>query len=185
LAELSRDTIDAKALHQAITDCQTYLHPEERGYVDALHARYPHLRRYLPAFYTLSFPGEPGTTSLRTGLQLVTQLDAGTRKTLPEEAPKDFVPATWWPALRQLHGTFVRRTWELALALGVRDALRAGSLYLPASRSHVSFRKLVYDDTQWTQEREQAYAELPMPRETDQALGHLRQTFDTVARQGG
>jgi hypothetical protein len=122
LAELFRDTIDAKALQQAITDCQTYQHLEEWGYVDALHARYPHLRRYLPAFYTLPFAGEPGTTSLRTGLQLVTQLDADTRKTLPEEAPTDVVPTAWWPALRQLDGTFDRRTWELALALGVRDA---------------------------------------------------------------
>jgi hypothetical protein len=52
----------------------------------------------------------------------VTQLDAGTRKTLPEEAPTDVVPTAWWPALRQLDGTFDRRTWELALALGVRDA---------------------------------------------------------------
>jgi TnpA family transposase len=183
LAELFRDTIDAKALQQAITDCQTYQQLEERGYVDALHARYPHLRRYLPAFYTLPFAGEPGTTALRRGLQLVTELDAGTRKTLPEEAPTDFVPTAWGPTLRQPDGTFDRRTWELALAVGVRDALRAGSLYLPASRSHVSFWKLVYDDTQWAQERDQAYAELPMPPETDQALGHLRQTFDTVARQ--
>jgi len=183
LAELFRDTIDAQALQQAILDCQTYQQLEERGYVDALHARYPHLRRYLPAFYTLPFAGEPGTTSLRTGLELVTERDAGTRKTLPEEAPTDFVPTAWWPALRQPDGTFDRRTWELALALGVRDALRAGSLYLPASRSHVSFWKLVDDDTQWAQERDQAYAELPMPGETTQALGQLRQTFDSVAQQ--
>src|SRR5713101_9348562 len=183
LAALLREAIDAKALQQAIEDCQAYQRLEERGYVDALHARYPPLRRYLPAFYTLPFVGEPGTASLQTGLQLVTQLDAGTRKTLPEEAPTDFVPTAWWPALRQPDGTFERRTWELALALGVRDALRAGSLYLPASRSHVSFWKLVYDDTQWAQERDQAYAEFPRPPETEQALGHLRQTFDTVARQ--
>ena len=137
LAALFRETIDAKALRQAVEDCQAYQRLEERGYVDALHARYPPLRRYLPAFYTLPFVGEPGTASLQTGLQLVTQLDTGVRHTLPPEAPTDFVPTAWWPALRQPDGTFERRTWELALALGVRDALRAGSLYLPASRRHV------------------------------------------------
>lgn len=183
LAELFRDTIDAKALQEAVEDCQTYQRLEARGYVDALHARYPHLRRYLPAFYTLPFAGEPGTTALQTGLRLVTQLDAGMLKTLPEDAPTAFVPAAWWPALRQSDGTFDRRTWELALALGVRDALRAGSLYLPASRRHVSFWKLVYEDTRWAQERDHAYGELAIPRETDQALGQLQQPFDTVARQ--
>src|SRR6266446_10717026 len=129
------------------------------------------------------FVGEPGTASLQTGLQLVTQLDTGVRHTLPPEAPTDFVPTAWWPALRQPDGTFERRTWELALALGVRDALRAGSLYLPASRRHVSFWKLVYDDAQWAQEQPQAYVELAMPRAVAQALGDLRQTFDTVAQQ--
>ncbi len=128
LGTLLREAIDAKALQQAIEDCQAYQRLEDRGYVDALHARYPPLRRYLPAFYTLPFVGEPGTASLQTGLQLVTQLDTGVRHTLPEEAPTDFVPTAWWPALRQPDGTFERRTWELALALGVRDALRAGSL---------------------------------------------------------
>jgi hypothetical protein len=93
LAELFRDTIDAKALQEAVEDGQTYQRLEARGYIDALHARYPHLRRYLPAFYTLPFAGEPGTTALQTGLQLVTQLDAGTLKTLPEDAPTAFVPA--------------------------------------------------------------------------------------------
>jgi hypothetical protein len=110
-------------------------------------------------------------------------LDTGVRHTLPTEAPTDFVPTAWWPALRQPDGTFERRTWELALALGVRDALRAGSLYLPASRRHVSFWKLVYDDAQWAQEQPQAYVELAMPRAVEQALGDLRQTFDTVAQQ--
>jgi hypothetical protein len=183
LSELFRDTIDAKAHQEAVEDCQTYQRLEAHRYVDALHARYSHLRRYLPASYTLLFAGELGTTALQTGLQLVTQLDTGTLKTLPEKAPTAFVPAAWWPALRQPDGTLDRRTWELALPLGVRDALRAGSLYLPASRCHVSFWKLVYEDTRWAQERDHAYGELAIPHETDQALGQLRHTFDTVARQ--
>lgn len=183
LAALFRETIDAKALRQAVEDCQAYQRLEERGYVDALHARYPPLRRDLPAFYTLPFVGEPGTASFQTGLQLVTPLDTGVRHTFPTEAPTDFVPTAWWPALRQPDGTFERRTWELALALGVRDALRAGSLYLPASRRHVSFWTLVYDDAQWAQEHPQASGELAMPRAVEQALGDLRQTCDTVAQQ--
>jgi hypothetical protein len=58
LTELFRDAINAAALQEAVEDCQTYQRLEDRGYVDALHARYPHLRRYLPAFYTLPFAGD-------------------------------------------------------------------------------------------------------------------------------
>lgn len=116
--------MDAKVLQQAIEDCQAYQRLEERGYVDALHARYPPLRRSLPAFYRRPFVGEPGTASLQTGLQWVSPLDTGVRQTLPQEAPTAFVPTAWWPALRQPDGPFDRRTWALALALalGGRDA---------------------------------------------------------------
>jgi len=41
LGPLLREAIDAKALQQAIEDCQAYQRLEERGYVDALHARSP------------------------------------------------------------------------------------------------------------------------------------------------
>lgn len=65
LAVLFHDAIDAKALQQAIEDCQAYQRLEDRGYVDALHARSPPLRHYLPAFYTLPFVGEPGPRPYR------------------------------------------------------------------------------------------------------------------------
>jgi len=149
LGTLLREAIDAKALQQAIEDCQAYQRLEKRGYVDALHARSPRSGATSRPFIRSPSWGGPGTASLQTGLQLVSSLDTGVRQTLPPEAPTDFVPTVWWPALRQPNGTFDRRTWALALALGVRDALRAGSLYLLTSRRHVSFWKLVYDDTHW------------------------------------
>ena len=114
--------MDAKALQQAIEDCQAYQRLEDRGYVDALHARSPPLRRSLPAFSTLPFVGEPGTASLQTGLQWVPQLETGVRPPFPQEAPTDFVPTAGGPALRQPAGTVDRRTWARALAWGGRDA---------------------------------------------------------------
>src|SRR5262249_22112629 len=63
LGTLWREAIDAKALQQAIEDCQAYQRLEDRGYVDARPAGPPPLRRSLPAFYTLPCVGEPGTAS--------------------------------------------------------------------------------------------------------------------------
>src|SRR5207248_4636964 len=113
--------------------------------IDALRARYPGLRRYLPAFFALPFQGEPGSEALLQGLDMVRQLDAGTLKTLPRLAPTAFVPRKFWPALSEPDGTLDRRTWELGLAVAVRDGLRSGDIFLPASRRHVSFPNLVYD----------------------------------------
>ena len=60
-----------------------------------------------------------------------------------------------------------RRTWELGLAVAVRDGLRSGDVYLPESRRHVSFANLIYDPTRWTHERDLAYTELALPQEPD------------------
>ena len=90
------------------------------------------------------------------GLEVLRQLDTGTRKTLPTSAPTAFVPGKFRAALSQNDGTLDRRTWELGLAVSLRDSLRSGDVYLPESRRHVSFTNLVYDPTRWQDERDAA-----------------------------
>jgi TnpA family transposase len=178
LHELKADT-----LQEAVDMCEALHQLEERGEIDALRAQYPGLRRYLPAFFALPFQGEPGSEPVLAGLDLVRQLDAGTLKTLPGRAPVAFVPRKFWPALAGTDGTLDRRTWELGLATAVRDGLRSGDVYLPASRRHVSFAHLVYDPTRWTTERQHAYTELQLPQAPEDFLARLQQAFDLVARQ--
>lgn len=92
------EDLDATALRAAVDICTERHQLEERGEIDALRARYPGLRRSLPAFFALPFQGEPGSDALLQGLALVRQLDAGTVKTFPRLAPTAFVPRTFWPA---------------------------------------------------------------------------------------
>src|SRR3974390_1950724 len=63
---------------------------------------------------------------------------------LPRNNQSGFMPADWRAYLVQ-NGKVDRRIWEMALVLAVRDALRAGGLYLVESREHVSFWNLIYD----------------------------------------
>jgi TnpA family transposase len=178
LHELGRPT-----LREAVEICTERHRLEERGEIDALRARYPGLRRYLPAFFALSFQGERGSDHVLMGLDLIRQLDAGTLKVLPALAPVAFVPRRFWPALSGPDGTFDRRTWELGLAVAVRDGLRSGDVYLPESRRHVSFTNLVYDPTRWSHERDLAYTELHLPQTPDDFVAHLQRAFHEVAQQ--
>lgn len=75
----------------------------------------------------------------------------------------------------------VRGLWELALAMELRDALRAGSLYLPESRHHVSFSNLIYEESQWARDRSAAYEQLSLFQEGDEVIGHLLKEFQEVA----
>jgi hypothetical protein len=113
LAALLSD-LNASELRHAVDICTERHQLEERGEIDALRARYPGLRRYLPAFFALPFQGEPGSDQILQGLELVRQLDAGTLKSLPRLAPTAFVPRKFWPALSETDGTSIgaRGNWD-------------------------------------------------------------------------
>jgi TnpA family transposase len=182
LAALLRE-LDAATLREAVHTCEARHRLEERGEIDAFRARYPGLRRYLPAFFTLPFQGEPGSEAILKGLSMIRQLDTGMRQTLSSWAPTAFVPRKFWPALSGADGTLDRRTWELGLAVAIRDGLRSGDVYLPESRRHVSFPHLVYDPVRWQHERVNAYTELQLPPAPDDFCARLQHAFDVAARQ--
>jgi TnpA family transposase len=182
LATLLHD-LDAADLRAAVAICEERHRLEERGEIDAFLARYPGLRRYFPAFFTLPFQGEPGSEALMHGLDVVRQLDTGPGKTVPAHAPTAFVPGRFRAALHHGDGTLDRRTWELGLAVAIRDGLRSGDVYLPESRRHVSFAHLVYDPTRWQHEREDAYTELQLPQHPVDFCARLQHAFDDAAQQ--
>ena len=173
--------LDEPTLREAVTICAERQYLEDRGEIDALRARYPGLRRYPPAFLP-HVPGRAGEeVRVILGLEVLRQLDTGTRKTLPTPAPTAFVPGKFRAALSQNDGTLDRRTWELGLAVSLRDSLRSGDVYLPESRRHVSFTNPVYDPTRWQDERDAAYTELQLPQEPDDFCTRLQREFDEAA----
>ena len=184
-AQMSR-RIGFEHFHEAAQSCREFQRLEERGQLDELCARYTNLRRYLPTFFSLPFAGEKGSEDLLAALRLVRRLDAGKIEDLPKNAPCHFVPAAWRPALYRDDGTVDRRIWVIALSQAVRDALRAGELYLPGSRHHISFWNPVYDEQRWASERKSAYASLGLPTEAETVLGKLRHEYtDAVRRAAG
>lgn len=177
------EELEATALRTAVDVCTERHRREERGDIEALRARSPGLRRSLPAFFALPWQGEPGSAQLGQGLEVVRQRDAGTLKTLPRLAPTAFVPRTFWPALTEPDGSLDRRTWELGLAVAVRDGLRSGEVSLPASRRHISFAHLVHDPTRWQQERDNASTALQLPAAPEDCCTRLHHALDVVATQ--
>jgi len=95
--------------------------------------------------------------------------------------PIDFIPPNWKTAWNSKVDSPDRTIWEIAVAFAVRDALRSGDLYLPGSRRHVSFGKLLYDDARWQKERADAYVDLALPQESDRAIAQLKGLYHEAA----
>ena len=176
-----REAVNALALVEAATACRAYERLETRGHLDAMLARYSTLRQYLPGFITLPFQAAAGSETLLQAIEILRALDAGTRGPLTAGDPQGFVPADWRPHLTE-DGKPNRHIWEISLAMAVRDALRAGSLFLSQSRDHVSFWSLIHDDRGWQANAAQAYKALNLPADPKVFLAGLTATFDAVAR---
>jgi TnpA family transposase len=176
-----RDAQDPPALIEAAIACRAYERLEARGHLDAMLARYGTLRQYLPAFFALPFQAAAGSETLLRAVESLRALDAGTRGPLTTDDPHGFVQADWRSCLVS-DGKLDRAIWEVSLAFAVRDALRAGSLFLAHSRDHVSFWNLVYDDRSWQQAREQAYQRLDLPIDGQAFLARLGQELNRAAQ---
>jgi len=179
-----RDAQNLPALIEAAIACRAYERLEARGHLDAMLARYGTLRQYvqyLPAFFALPFQAAAGSETLLRAVESLRALDAGARGPLTIDDPHGFVQADWRSHLVS-DGKLERAIWEISLAFAVRDALRAGSLFLAHSRDHVSFWNLVYDDRSWQQTREQAYGRLDLPTDGQAFLARLGAELDRAAR---
>jgi len=176
-----RERIGADRLRAAVTACRALALHNARGVVDAVIARYPDLRKSLPAFLSLPFASDTGQQALLRALDIIRRLDRGEIRTLPDDLPTDFVPAGWQKVLRDDRGQLRRSLWETALALAIRDALRSGDLYLPESRRHAGFWSLVLNERQWASTRVASYAELGLPEQPAEHLAELAREIGRAA----
>jgi TnpA family transposase len=165
---------------EAVKDCVEFERLERHGLLDTLHGKYPNFRRYFRAFVDLPFAAEPGSEDLLTSLALLRQLNSGEVKELPLDVDMSFVPAAWRSSMQVGHSRR-RWTWEIALALALKDALRRGDVFLPDSRRHVSFWRLCYDEPTWQQTRETAVHTLRLPPEGTAAVQALVREFHETA----
>jgi TnpA family transposase len=175
--------LDATALGKAATTCRAFTRLEERGLLDALLARYTTLRQYLPAFFELPFQAAAGSEPLLVAVTTARALNAGTRTALHAGDPQGFVPAAWRSFVIGPDGRIDRRIWEIALAQAVRDALRAGNLFLTQSRRHVSFWNLLHSERRWAEARTATYDQLGLPQDPHGFLKALSTAFDEVAHR--
>ncbi|MEE8251732.1 MAG: DUF4158 domain-containing protein, partial [Gemmatimonadales bacterium] len=148
--------IDPERLEGAVKDSVEFERLERHGLLDKLHGKYSNFRRYFRSFVDLPFAVESGSESVLENLALLRQLNQGELKALPPDVDTSFVPVAWRGSLQSSEPRR-RRTWEISLALELKETLRGGDVFLPDSRRHVSFWNLGYDDPGWQEIRESAF----------------------------
>lgn len=179
--EFFKQKVNTEVLETAVENCNNFILLEDTGYLEELSRRYNNFRRYFPGFLTLDFHAEHGSEYLLEAIAVARRMNAEGLKSVPGHAPFQFVPAGWQKMLRSKDDKIVKRTWEISLALSIKDALKSGSLFLPESRAHMSFWELVYNDQKWIEEKEKAYAQLNLTPDSNEFLTNLKDEFNQIA----
>ena len=168
--------IDEQLLRQSVEDMQIFKRIEERGYCDLLLAKYPNFRKYFSDFIKLPFQAQNGSQHLIEAIELIRKLDNGDIKSLPKDVPTQFVSVELRPGLKGKNGSINRSTWEIGLALAIREKLRSGDIYLPQSKQHVSFWDLMVSNLRWKEIKYEAISELDLPQQ-EHVKTHLTMQF--------
>ena len=86
---------------------------------------------------------------LLEAVDLLQQLNTTHRRTVPPEAPTDFVPMKWRPYVVDPDGHIDRHYYELCTLWELRGALRAGNVWVPSSRRYANPETYLIPKASW------------------------------------
>ena len=181
LSEVIESTITKEGLTEARNDMDTYQRLSKFGYPNLLQNRYNSMRRYFVSFIQLPFEAEQKASSLITAINIIRELNTKKLKCLPESTPYSFIDYKISKAIFDSNNSIKRGIWEIGVAVAIKDALRSGDLYLPQSKRFISFWGLVYNNEEWSKERDSAYIELAFEHDANKVAESLVSSFNTTA----
>jgi hypothetical protein len=127
--------------------------------------RFSYLRRMAkPLFEKLTFDvADTGNESLLVAMKMVLELISGTRRSIPDDTPLDFLSKTTQKAVED-HGKINRKKYEAAVFTAVRDHVMCGNLAIHGSKRFGKLDNFFIGTAQWESIKETFYQQSKLPR---------------------
>ena len=141
--------------------------------------RYASVRKFAPLLLTeFEFHTAPAATDLLQGLDLLRELNASGKRTMPEAAPTSFVKPRWHPHVFRPEGVIDRHFYELCTLSELRDRLRAGDVWVRGSRQYRDFESFLIPKDVFVQMQQES---LPLDVDADWSsyMAERRQCLQT------
>jgi TnpA family transposase len=164
--------------------------PEDGQTFDLLLNHYTFLRQFLPDLLTaLEFTGTSAAKPAVQAISILKKMDAEGKRTLPTDAPLDFLPADWRTAIETASASkdpkdrrMAKRLWELGLAEQMRKLLRSSDLSVPGSRQHKVWTSYLHTETAWNERKSSWFARHPEHRDANAYLDALEERYQETLR---
>ena len=170
----------------SVGEAQHLAQPADFDFLPRVSEHYATLRRYGPALLAaLPLRAAPAARPLLAALDVLRDLNASGARKLPAEAPTAFISKRWQKLVLTEDG-MDRRNYELCALAELKNALRAGDMWVPGSRQFKDFEEYLVPAEPFAALRHAG--ELPLAVEPNgerylqQRLAHLTQELETVNR---
>jgi TnpA family transposase len=165
-----RTTIDRRIppehLYTAVKECEELIRPLDESAFEFLERRYSYLRQFAPAFLeAFTFRSPLAHDPLLEAIELLRHLNADHRRTVPGEAPLDFIPLKWRAHVLDPEGRIDRHAYEWCVLWELRGALRAGDLWVDHSRRYANPETYLIPRERWPSLRSEVCQQLHLPVE--------------------
>lgn len=139
--------VGADELRLAVEESTDILVPDSLRHLEELKARYSQLRQHAPhVIAAFDFIADQPESNVVEALRTLKHLNDNGLRRVPDTATTEFVPKKWRSHLADEDGRIDRKTWEIALLLEARGALRGANLWVEGSRKFTNPRNYLLDD---------------------------------------
>lgn len=192
--------VPKEKLRTAVEECAKIARPVDDHHFDILANRYGFIRQFSPTFLdAFQFRSNMADEPLLQAIDVVRQMNREGLRRVPEGAPLGHVNAKWEPYVHDGEERIDRRYYELCTLWELRNALRAGDVWLQESRRYANPETYLIPRGRWETCRSDICELLKAPEEgatrlaerqaeLEELLSRMDQTFpsiDHVRLEGG
>jgi TnpA family transposase len=168
------------AFAASITEAQKLAQPEDFDFLHRISEGYATLRRYTPEMLTvLRLHAAPAAKPVLDAIELLRQMNSGSVRKLPVDAPVDFIRERWSKLIFTDAGVD-RRYYELCALSELKNALRSGDIWVEGSRQFKNFNEYLLPEQKFATLK--GANELPLAVDPD-CERYLRSRLETLHEQ--